>query len=88
LRIAPHNIEVILEHAEGPQAIVATLIPHASRSEDSKTTLKAFRRTIETFADLPDIIAAAGALIGIRGYGSNLEADTCGRGRCQVSGIP
>lgn len=65
--------EVILEHADGSQTIVATLIPHASRSEASKATLKAFHRTIEEFSELPGIIAAAGALMGIRGYGSNLE---------------
>ena len=58
--------EVILEHADTPRTIVATIIPHASRSEASKTTLQAFRRVIDDFSELPDVIAAAGALLGIR----------------------
>lgn len=65
--------EVILEHNEGPQTIVATVIPHSSRSSSSKTTLKAFNRSMDDFSQLPDVIAAAGALMGVRGYGNKIK---------------
>lgn len=65
--------EVILEHADVSQTILATIIPHASRSEASKTTLKAFNRTIEDITQLPEAITAAGALMGIRQVSSTYD---------------
>lgn len=65
--------EVILEHADTAQSIIASIIPCTSRSETSKTTLKDFHRSIKSFSELPDVIAAAGLLMGIRQYGGNLD---------------
>ena len=65
--------EVILEHTEASQTITATIIPHNARSEASKSALRTFHRYLEDFSELPDVIAAAGALMGIRGFGSIFE---------------
>ncbi|KAK0924769.1 hypothetical protein LTR29_018142 [Friedmanniomyces endolithicus] len=63
--------EVILEHAEGPKVISATIIPGPSREEKVKASLQAYPRTIIGCNELPDVITRAGALMGLRGYGDN-----------------
>ncbi|EMC92587.1 hypothetical protein BAUCODRAFT_26966 [Baudoinia panamericana UAMH 10762] len=63
--------EVILEHAEGALLVTATIIPHSLRDDKDKLKLQAFHRTIKGFDDLPDVIAKAGTLMGLRGYGDN-----------------
>ena len=65
--------EVILEHAEGSKAISANIIPHPACSEAAKVTLQAFNRTIDDFTELPDVIASAGELMELRGYGDNVD---------------
>ncbi|KAK1808515.1 hypothetical protein LTR12_017127 [Friedmanniomyces endolithicus] len=53
------------------EAISATVIPGSSREETVKASLQAYQRTINGFKELPDVIAKAGALMGLRGYGDN-----------------
>jgi len=62
---------VILEHTEGEKNISASIIPHGTRSDPDKLKLQAFHRNIHDFKELPDVIASAGALMGLRGYGNN-----------------
>ena len=66
----PIATEVILEHADGAQTIIATIIPHSSRKEAFKARLRAFHRSIADMNELPEVITTVGALMGIRGYGN------------------
>ena len=61
--------EVILERSDGTEAIIATIIPHPSRSDESKSRLQEFQRVIKDFTQLPDVIATVGQVMGLRGYG-------------------
>ncbi|KAK3696625.1 hypothetical protein LTR37_017878 [Vermiconidia calcicola] len=65
--------EVILEHSDTSSSVSATIIPHASRTDVTRTKLQAFHRSINDFSELPDVIASAGALMGLRGYGANKD---------------
>ncbi|KAK5110582.1 hypothetical protein LTR85_000997 [Meristemomyces frigidus] len=51
----------------------AEIIPHRSRPEASIAVLKGFLRTLETFEELPKIIAEAAILMGVRDSGSRIE---------------
>jgi len=63
--------EIILRHTPAAQSITATIIPHVSRSGSSRETLHAFRQTLLNFRELPDTIAEAARLMGIRGIGES-----------------
>ncbi|KAK5173877.1 uncharacterized protein LTR77_002558 [Saxophila tyrrhenica] len=63
--------EIILEHTEAAETISATIIPHVTRSDAIKTRLQAFQQEIGDFNELSSVIASAGALMGLRGYGGN-----------------
>ncbi|KAK3686472.1 hypothetical protein LTR37_019791 [Vermiconidia calcicola] len=65
--------EVILEHSDTAASVSATVIPHNSRTDVTRTKLQAFHRSINDFSELPDVIASAGALMGLRGYGDNKD---------------
>lgn len=64
-------LEVILEHSDGEKNDSCTIIPHANRTDAFKTKLQDFQRNIKDFGELPEVIASAGELMGLRGYGEN-----------------
>ncbi|KAF2158956.1 hypothetical protein M409DRAFT_71369 [Zasmidium cellare ATCC 36951] len=45
--------------------INVSLIPHSSRSQERKDQISSFNRALNSFSDLPDVIAAAGAVLGL-----------------------
>lgn len=65
--------EIVLTHTEGPTMVTAEIIPHQSRSETSVASLKSFGRTMESFQDLPEVIATAALLMGVRSSDKNLD---------------
>ncbi|KAK5107072.1 hypothetical protein LTR62_001890 [Meristemomyces frigidus] len=62
--------EITITHTEGPTKVSAEIIPHRSRSDASKTELCMYRRNTAHFSELPDVIAAIGAHVGIWGFGN------------------
>ena len=60
--------EIILQHSDGERVIVATVLPTASRPEQSKLRLQGYRRQLEEFDELPIAIAEVGSMMGIRGF--------------------
>lgn len=63
--------EVILEHTKDPITVSASIIPHSLRQGKERAALQAYSSSIATLEKLPTIIAEAGALMGLRGYGNN-----------------
>lgn len=63
--------EVILRHSTETSRITATIIPTSARSEADKVLLRAYRKELDDFTELPDVILEAGTLMRIRGYGVN-----------------
>lgn len=63
--------EVIFEHTGGPTTVSASIIPHSLRQGEERSRLQAYSSSIATLEKLPTIIAEAGALMGLRGYGNN-----------------
>lgn len=60
--------EIILRHSEGNQTIQASILPVASCAEQTKVKLQSYRRYLESFKKLPESIATAGSLMGLRGF--------------------
>jgi Dynamin family len=60
--------EIILRHNLEVSRITATVIPHVSRSEADKERFRVYRRDLQGFLELPDIISEAASLMRIRGY--------------------
>ncbi len=60
--------EIILQHSTEDRAIVATIIPSATRTDASKTALRKYIRRLDDFTELPMAIEEVGCLIGIRGF--------------------
>ncbi|KFZ18620.1 hypothetical protein V501_01116 [Pseudogymnoascus sp. VKM F-4519 (FW-2642)] len=50
---------------------LATIIPIGARSEPDKALLRAYRKELDGFTELPDVILEAATLMRIRGYGVN-----------------
>ncbi|KAF3910516.1 Dynamin [Orbilia brochopaga] len=62
--------EITLTHNdEGDTKISATIIPHASRSEEERAFISSFSRPLSSFADLPSVISEVGEIMGLRGFG-------------------
>jgi len=63
--------EIILQHTdiESPH-ISACIIPSKSREGSVLTDLRAFRRQLGNFKELPDVVNKAGELMRINGYGT------------------
>ena len=80
--------EIILQHMDEEQKIVATMIPHSSRSESSRNELRAYRRDIQSFTELPIVIDEAGTLMGIKGFNNITEGPAFAEDvlRIEVSG--
>ncbi|KAI9835372.1 MAG: hypothetical protein M1838_005315 [Thelocarpon superellum] len=62
--------EIILQHREGPISVKASMIPHASRCDESKQKLRHYQRELDDLQGLPEVIAEVGELMGIRGFGN------------------
>ncbi|MCJ1460236.1 hypothetical protein MMC28_010615 [Mycoblastus sanguinarius] len=60
--------EIILQHSDVERVIVATVLPTASRPEQSKLKLQHYRRQLTKFDELPIAIAEVGSLMGIKGF--------------------
>ena len=58
--------EIILQHSDGERVIVATVLPTASRPEQSKLRLQGYRRQLAEFDELPIAIAEVGSMMGIK----------------------
>ncbi|KAL1305821.1 hypothetical protein AAFC00_003983 [Neodothiora populina] len=64
--------EILLQNSDREDLqIIATLIPCKTRDEATSDAMQAYRRQLESFADLPEAINDAGVLMGIRGFGEN-----------------
>ena len=61
--------EIILQHCDGERTIIATVLPSSSRSDSSVGPLRAYRRQLARFEELPEAIAEAGLLMGMKGFG-------------------
>ncbi|OAR03488.1 hypothetical protein LLEC1_06517 [Akanthomyces lecanii] len=61
--------EIILRHtSDDSTTIVASIRPHASRSEQSQEPLLSFRKVVQDMAQLPSITHEVSKLMNIRGY--------------------
>ncbi|KFY95921.1 hypothetical protein V500_02612 [Pseudogymnoascus sp. VKM F-4518 (FW-2643)] len=63
--------EIILRHSTETSRITATIIPTSARSESDKVILGAYRKELDDFTELPNVILEAATLMRIRGYGVN-----------------
>lgn len=60
--------EIILRHSEGDRTIQASILPIASRADQAKEKLQSYRRHLESFKELSELIETAGSLMGLRGF--------------------
>lgn len=65
--------EIIIRHDPAQSQAAATIIPHQSRAKVRRSCLRNFRRQIESFDDLPNVIHDAAQLMGIRGHATQSE---------------
>jgi GTP-binding protein EngB required for normal cell division len=65
--------EIIIRHDPAQSQATATIIPHQSRAKVRRSRLRNFRRQIESFDDLPNVIHDAAQLMGIRGHATQSE---------------
>lgn len=65
--------KIVLRHVKASEKITATIILALSRSTEEKRKLKRFQYRLESFQTLPDVIAKAGELMGVRGYGNHTD---------------
>ncbi|EME43788.1 hypothetical protein DOTSEDRAFT_71579 [Dothistroma septosporum NZE10] len=63
--------EIILQDEDTTLNIKVSIIPHSSQDNDCRDLLLAFCRELDSFDDLPVVIADAGAAMGLRGFGSD-----------------
>ncbi|EWC48887.1 hypothetical protein DRE_00192 [Drechslerella stenobrocha 248] len=64
--------EITLTHnPDKEKTITATIIPHASRSDDEKARLSSANWALEDFTELPHVISEVGKIMGLRGFGTN-----------------
>ena len=80
--------EIILQHSEGERIIQATILPAASRLKQAKEKLQSYSHRMESFDELPQAIAAAGSLMGLRGFEGVAEGPAFAQDvlRIQVNG--
>ncbi|EGE05807.1 dynamin [Trichophyton equinum CBS 127.97] len=66
--------EIVLRHSSGAKTITATIIPHSSRDEATAIQLRAYKRQLHTYDELPEVIEAVGTLMGLRGFVDQKDA--------------
>lgn len=59
--------EIILRHSTEPYQITATLLPHISRDEKSKIRLRQYKKRLDSFERLPEVIVEVEEVMEIRG---------------------
>ncbi|KAH7358180.1 interferon-induced GTP-binding protein Mx2 [Plectosphaerella cucumerina] len=63
--------EIILRHAEGAREMVATIHADKGHDPEAQKLLEGYRKNVNDFSDLPDIIDEVSSLMGLRGYGDS-----------------
>ncbi|KAG4430258.1 hypothetical protein IFR05_014254 [Cadophora sp. M221] len=63
--------EIILSHNTKTSSIVATIIPHKSRSATKRQQLQHYHRILADFSELPGVIEDASLLMKLRGSGTD-----------------
>ncbi|KUJ16853.1 putative dynamin GTPase [Mollisia scopiformis] len=63
--------EITLYHSTETSSIIATMIPHISRSKPDRERLQAYHRVLTDFFDLPSVIHDASCLLQLRGFGTD-----------------
>ncbi|KAL3418167.1 dynamin [Phlyctema vagabunda] len=58
--------QIILRHKPGVSRITARVIPHSSRDEAVKTSMRAYHRELKNFEQLPEVIQEVTKLMQIR----------------------
>ncbi|KAK5125902.1 hypothetical protein LTR08_005032 [Meristemomyces frigidus] len=78
----------MIDHGENDMKVTAAILPSVSRSAPSKARLVAYQREMESFSELPSVVAEVGALMGLRGFGDVEEGPAFGEDilRIKVSG--
>jgi GTPase SAR1 family protein len=61
--------EIILHHNTETISIVATVIPHISRSTTERERLETYHRMLADFSELPSVVSEAGSLMQLKGFG-------------------
>ncbi|KAJ6257355.1 Dynamin [Drechslerella dactyloides] len=71
--------EITLTHNDGGETTIkATIIPHASRSEEEKARISSSNWTLPNFGELPSVISQVGEIMGLRGFGRNATGPAFG----------
>ncbi|KAF4765279.1 hypothetical protein HAV15_003258 [Penicillium sp. str.  len=66
--------EIVMRHAQQENHMTATITPHSAREDEDKARLASFRIEFRDFGELPDIIRAAGQIMGVRTSESEVDA--------------
>ncbi|KAI3114593.1 hypothetical protein CBS147330_9791 [Penicillium roqueforti] len=65
--------EIVIRHAQQENHMTTTITPHSAREDEDKARLASFRIEFHNFGELPDIIRAAGQIIGVRTSKSKVD---------------
>ncbi|GIZ48190.1 hypothetical protein CKM354_001126100 [Cercospora kikuchii] len=76
--------EIILEDEDAEMSISVAIIPHSTQTEERKTQMLQFSRSIESFAELPLVIAHAGTAMGVKGFASDEAGPSFARDVLQI----
>ncbi|KAK6359071.1 hypothetical protein TWF696_000239 [Orbilia brochopaga] len=69
--------EITLTHNDGEKTIIkASIIPHASRSEEERARISSFVWDLASFDELPPVISEVGEIMGLRGFGRKSAVST------------
>lgn len=60
--------EIVLRHSTDEYSITASIIPHTSRNQAAADELRGYRKRLDSYDDLPDVIQQSGKLMGLRGF--------------------
>ncbi|CAG8947206.1 unnamed protein product [Penicillium salamii] len=66
--------EIVMRHDQQESRMTATITPHSAREDEDKARLASFRIEFRDFSELPDIIRAAGQIMGVRMSESEVDA--------------
>lgn len=66
--------EIVMRHDQQQSRMTATITPHSARKDEDKARLASFRTEFRDFSELPDIIRAAGQIMGVRMSESEVDA--------------
>lgn len=66
--------EIVMRHDQQESRMTATITPHSAREDEDKARLASFRIEFRDFSELPDIIRAAGQIMGVRMSESEVDS--------------